>query len=56
MRKILVQMEFSQPIKGIFVQGRQIDGDEPLGTFVNIPSTTHLVKCETVRKITKIFL
>jgi len=25
-----------------------MDGIEPLGTFINIPSETHLVRCSTV--------
>ncbi len=44
----IVEIESNQPIKGIFVQGRKMNGTEPLGTFINIPSNTHLVKCPTV--------
>ena len=27
-----------------------MNGDEPLGTFIDIPSGTHVVECPTVRK------
>lgn len=50
----LVQIESNEPIKGIFVQGRLMNGMEPLGTFVNIPSGTHLVNCPSVRKTKRI--
>ncbi|CAF4162336.1 unnamed protein product [Rotaria magnacalcarata] len=49
---ISIQIESNQPIKGVFVQGRKIDGDEPLGTFIDIPSVTHLVQCPTGDGIT----
>ena len=44
----LVHIESSQPIKGVFIQGRKKNGNEPIGTFINIPPETHLVKCPTV--------
>ena len=50
----LVQIESKEPIKGIFLQGRLMNGIEPLGTFVNIPSETHLVDCPSVRKTKRI--
>lgn len=43
-----MQIESKEPIKGIFVQGRLMNGTEPLGTFVNSPSETHLVNCPSV--------
>ncbi|CAF2342622.1 unnamed protein product [Rotaria sp. Silwood2] len=49
---ISIQIESNQPMKGVFVQGRRINGNEPLGTFVNIPAETHLVKCQTGDGIT----
>jgi hypothetical protein len=44
----LVQIESKEPLKGVFIQGRKINGNEPVGTFINIPSETHLVQCPTV--------
>ncbi|CAF0761072.1 unnamed protein product [Rotaria sordida] len=49
---ISIQIESNQPMKGVFIQGRRINGNEPLGTFVNIPSETHLVHCSTGDGIT----
>lgn len=51
---ILVTVESKTPLKGIFIQGRVLNATEPIGTFVNIPSETHLVKCSSVR-IAQIF-
>lgn len=51
---VLVTMESKTPLKGIFIQGRVLNATEPIGTFVNIPSETHLVKCSSVC-IEKIF-
>ncbi|UJR28241.1 hypothetical protein I4U23_009491 [Adineta vaga] len=44
---ISVIIESKENIKGIFIQGRKLNGDEPLGTFIDIPSSTHLVQCPT---------
>ena len=52
----LVNIESNKPIKGIFVQGRLVNGTEPLGTFVDIPSETHLVHCPSVCETKILFL
>jgi hypothetical protein len=44
----LVEVKSKQPIKGIFIQRRKMNGNEPLGTFINLPTEMHLVKCATV--------
>ncbi|CAF0929458.1 unnamed protein product [Rotaria sp. Silwood1] len=49
---VSIRIESNQPIKGVFIQGRIVNGNEPLGTFVNIPSETHLVQCPTGDGIT----
>jgi hypothetical protein len=49
-RYILVQLESKLPLKGVFIQGRKKNGVKPLGTFINIPSETHLVQCPSVCK------
>jgi len=49
---ISIVIESKQPFKGIFVQGRKVKGTKPLGTFINIPSKTHLVECPTGDGIT----
>jgi hypothetical protein len=47
----LVKIESSKSLKGAFIQGRKMNGTDALGTFINIPSETHLVSCSTVCKI-----
>ncbi|CAF0779489.1 unnamed protein product [Didymodactylos carnosus] len=45
---VTVRIESNEPIKGIFIQGRKLNTDLPIGTFETEPSM-HLVDCKTAR-------
>ena len=48
-RSLLVKIESKTPLKGIFIQGRELNASEPIGTFIHLPDETQLVKCSSVR-------
>ncbi|CAF1057689.1 unnamed protein product [Adineta ricciae] len=49
---ISITIESKEKIRGIFIQGRKLNGNEPLGTFIDIPAGTHVVDCPTGNGLT----
>ncbi|CAF0756442.1 unnamed protein product [Adineta steineri] len=47
-----VHIESKKPFQGIFVQGRKMNEDKPIGKFIDIPSKMHVVDCPTGDGIT----